>query len=124
MKLQSIKILADENISPKVVKFLRDFGFDVIDVKEKNWHGSEDEKLLNIALEEKRFILSHDSDFGTLAINRGKKFYGIIFLRLKNSKSDNVINVLNQILQKNLDIHPGNILVIEERRIRIRSPLL
>ena len=37
MKLQDVKILADENISPKVVAFLRSAGLDVLDVKEQNW---------------------------------------------------------------------------------------
>ncbi|MBW2430389.1 MAG: DUF5615 family PIN-like protein [Deltaproteobacteria bacterium] len=38
MKLQDVKILADENISPKVVAFLRSAGLDVLDVKEQSWH--------------------------------------------------------------------------------------
>jgi hypothetical protein len=32
MRLGSIKLLADENISPRVVAFLRSKGLDVIDV--------------------------------------------------------------------------------------------
>ena len=49
MKLQDVKILTDENISPKVVRFLRDVGFDVLDVKEQHWYGQDDEVLLDIA---------------------------------------------------------------------------
>ena len=45
MKLQSIKILTDENISPKVVSALRSLGLDVLDVKEQRWYGKEDEEL-------------------------------------------------------------------------------
>jgi hypothetical protein len=46
MKITSIDILADENISPRVVKFLRDKGIDVLDTMEQNWNGSEDEFFL------------------------------------------------------------------------------
>jgi hypothetical protein len=35
MKLNQVKILTDENISPKLVAFLRQVGFDVRDVKEE-----------------------------------------------------------------------------------------
>lgn len=35
MKLKSIQILTDENISPKLVKNLRDQGLDVLDIKEE-----------------------------------------------------------------------------------------
>lgn len=49
MKLQHIKLLTDENISPKVVKFFREQGVNVVDVKEEGWHGTEDDALLKIA---------------------------------------------------------------------------
>ncbi|GJQ50449.1 hypothetical protein KsCSTR_23680 [Candidatus Kuenenia stuttgartiensis] len=39
MKFCEIRILTDENISPKVLPFLRERGIDVIDTKEQSWHG-------------------------------------------------------------------------------------
>ena len=39
MKIDSLHVLTDENISPKVVKCLRDQGLDVLDVKEERWYG-------------------------------------------------------------------------------------
>ncbi len=83
MKLHQIKLLADENISPKVVACLRQIGGDILDTKEQQWHGTDDETLLNIAYQEHRFVLTHDSDFGTLAVNQGKSCCGILYLRLK-----------------------------------------
>ena len=122
MKLQDVKILTDENISPKVVSFLRNVGFDVLDVKEQHWYGQNDEVLLDIAYRDHRFVLTHDSDFGTLAVNKGTPYYGILYLRLKNLKSTNVIRVCDHVLRKDLDVSSGTILVIEETRIRIRHP--
>jgi predicted nuclease of predicted toxin-antitoxin system len=122
MKLQNVKILADENISPKVVAFLRNAGLNVLDVKEQNWYGKNDEVLLDIAYQDQRFVLTHDSDFGTLAVNEGKPFYGILYFRLKNLKSTNVIEVCDRVIRKDLDVYPGTILIIEENRIRIRHP--
>ena len=49
----------------KVVIHLRKIGVDILDVKEQEWFGKEDEILLNIAYQESRFVLTHD--FGTLA---------------------------------------------------------
>jgi len=57
MKIQNIKNLADENISPKVISFLRNYGMNVLDTKEQGWFGKEDEELLNIVYSEQRFIL-------------------------------------------------------------------
>lgn len=50
MKIHDLKFLTDENISPKVVSFLRQKGFDVIDAKEERWHGTEDKRLMEKVL--------------------------------------------------------------------------
>ncbi|MCP4696986.1 MAG: hypothetical protein GY862_09070 [Gammaproteobacteria bacterium] len=120
MKLLNIKLLTDENISPKVVSYLRQAGMDVLDTKEQHWQGKTDKTLLAFAYPKQRFVLTHDSDFGTLAINQGKACYGIFYLRLKNLKPENIIRVCEELFNKDLDIVPGTILVIEETRIRIR----
>lgn len=85
MKLQDVKFLADENISPKVVTFFRNAGLDVLDVKEQNWFGQDDEVLLDIAYQDQRFLLTHDSDFGTLALIKGNRFMAFCILDLKIS---------------------------------------
>jgi len=123
MKSIDIKILTDENISPKVVEFLREQGMNVLDTKEQGWYGKNDEDLLNIAYQQQRFILTHDSDFGTLAINQKKPCYGILYMRLKNLQSRNVIRTFFKVLQMDADVFPGTICVIEEHRIRLRHPL-
>lgn len=120
MKLHQIKLLTDENVSPKVVACLRGIGIDILDTKEQQWHGTDDETLLNIAYQECRFVLTHDSDFGTLAVNLGKPCYGILYLRLKNLKSINVSQVCKDLFQRDMEIVPHTIWVIEETRIRIR----
>ena len=81
MKISSLKILTDENVSPLIVSYLRQKKIDVVGVKEKGWQGAEDKYLMEIACTEKRFIVTHDSDFGTLAINEGVICYGIIYMR-------------------------------------------
>jgi len=121
MKIQNIKVLADENISPKVISFLRNCGMNVLDTKEQGWFGKEDEELLNIAYLEQRFMLTHDSDFGTLAIHQGKKCFGIIYIRVKNLHPQNVIRVCQQLLKIEIDLAPGALIVVEESRLRIRQ---
>lgn len=120
MKLHQIKLLADENISPKVVANLRRIGLDILDTKEQQWHGTDDETLLNIAYQEHRFVLTHDSDFGTLAVNQGKPCYGVLYLRFKNVKPANVSRVCVDLFQRDMEIIPHTIWVIEDARIRIR----
>jgi hypothetical protein len=49
MKFRQLRIITYENISPKVVSFLRQKGIDVLDVKEEGWHGKEDKYTLEPA---------------------------------------------------------------------------
>lgn len=121
MKIRDLKFLTDENISPRVVSFFRQKGFDVIDVKEERWHGTEDKRLMEMAYKAKQFIITHDVDFGTLAINEGVSFYGIIYLRLKNVKVSNVITVLEKLLMLDTGLQEGALIVVEDTRVRMRT---
>ena len=121
MNFQTTKILSDENISPKVANFIRSYGIDVLDTKEQSWFGKEDEELLEIAYLEKRFILTHDSDFGTLSIHEGKRCFGIIYIRAKFPHPNNVIRICKQLFELKTELIPGNIIVVEEARLRIRK---
>ena len=116
-----IKILTDENISPKVVSFLRQQRIDVLDTKEQAWFGRTDENLLEIATKEQRFIMTHDSDFGTLAIHEGKSYYGIIYIRVRNFHPQNVIRVCKQLFELKTELIRRTLIVVEESRLRIRQ---
>ncbi len=120
MAFQLLKILTDENISPEVVSFLREKGINVIDVKEKGWQGVDDKFLMAVAWEEKRFILTHDSDFGTLAINEGVPCYGIIYLRLKDLRAEKVKESLDKLLKVEKQIFEGTIIILKDSQLRIR----
>ena len=120
MKINQVTLLADENISPRVVACLRRMGLDVLDTKEQQWQGTADAELITRAYQEQRFILTHDSDFGTIAINQGVPCHGILYLRLKNMKPVYVIQACENLFSRNIEIPPYTLWVIEDSRIRIR----
>ena len=120
MRLSDFKLLADENVSPRVVTFLREKGFDVLDVKESALNGTSDHVLLELALKELRFVVTHDADFGTLAINNEQPCYGVLYLRLLKQSALNVIEVLKTLIAMNPELSSGSLVVIEETRIRVR----
>lgn len=77
MKLTAIKILADENVSSKVVVYLRNIGFDVLDIKEQHWFGKADADLLQIAYAEQRFALKNEI---------GDQKIGVVLARANDSR--------------------------------------
>ena len=63
-----LKFLVDENIAGSVVNALRKSGYDVKDVKEEKLYGLSDSKILEMANEGDRIIITHDKDFMNLLL--------------------------------------------------------
>lgn len=72
MKALDFPILADENVHPEVIDFLRKTGLDVDSIAEQGNFGLSDSEVLQQATEAKRVVLTHDSDFGGLALMGAK----------------------------------------------------
>jgi predicted nuclease of predicted toxin-antitoxin system len=66
VKALDFPLLADENVNPEVIEFLRKAGLDVDSVAEKSNFGLSDAEVLRQATEVGRIVLTHDSDFGDL----------------------------------------------------------
>ncbi len=81
MKLFDFSFLTDENIHPEVVVFLCKQGINVQTVPEIGLTGQPDTAVLQFAQQNQLVVLTHDSDFGTLAIARQQSIIGILFLR-------------------------------------------
>jgi predicted nuclease of predicted toxin-antitoxin system len=76
----------------------------------------KDSDILEEIFSEKRFVVTHDFDFGKLVINEGKRCYGIVYLRIKNLKAQNVIKVLDQLLLLDMELKVGSPFLRERLR--------
>ena len=104
MKFHDYSLLTDENIDPAVVSFLRRSRFDVLDVVEARLIGSTDRSLLQLAVSEGRVVVTHDSDFGTLAIRQTAPVIGIIYLRPGHIDSQFTIDSIQALLNQSLEL--------------------
>ena len=68
----------------------------------------------------RRFVLTHDSDFGTLAIHRNQAITRIIHLRQGERTLTEVIEALPDLLKMQVDWTPPMIAVYQTGRLRIR----
>ncbi len=124
MKALDFPLLADENVHPDVIVFLREAGLDVESVAEQGKYGLPDTQVLQRATEAGRVVLTHDSDFGGLAL-MGARFVGIIYLRPGHIRADFTIKTLEAIRDNAPGVTPPFILVAERTgdtvRIRVRQ---
>lgn len=127
MKLRDFPLLTDENIIPEVIAYLRQMGFDVIDVSERGWEGQLDSQLLATAYSEGRVVVTHDADFGSLAVQQNQPLIGIFYLRPGHFDGMVTIDTINNVLQHNPDLEPPFLLVakrgVDNINIRVRTVL-
>lgn len=126
MKLSEFQLLADENIEPQVVAFLRSQKFDVTYIPEMGWQGRQDIDILVKATEQNRVVITQDDDFGKIVFTTSTPFIGIIYLRPGHFFPERTIIALQNLLTHNeLDYSIPFILVVEDKttyiKIRLRN---
>ena len=123
MKVLEWPLLADENIHPDVVGALIARGLQVDSVRAHSL-GMADEEILALAHQAGRVVITHDADFGTLAVRLGHPYTGIIYLRPGHIRAAYVLEMIDTIERAEFDVEAPFILVAERRgadvRIRVR----
>ena len=89
-----MRILADENIPEQSIPMLRDFGHDVLWVREEQPR-TPDPYVLDWATRESRLLITLDKDFGELNQRYGSQApFGVILFRI----ADNVLGAERALL--------------------------
>jgi predicted nuclease of predicted toxin-antitoxin system len=115
-----MRFLADESTEKAVVDELRRGGHDVLSIQERS-PGVDDETVLQLAVVEKRILLTSDKDFGELVFRLGRVSAGIVLVRLGGySNEAKALTVLDAINQYGAEL-PGAFTVIEPGQMRIRK---
>lgn len=124
MNLADARLLADENIHPAVIAALRLQGRDVASASELGLAGMADELLLRRAVAESRVVLTHDRDFGRLALEPEEPRVGIIYLRPGSIAPATVGQMLDVLWRTGGGVEPPFVIVVERRadtvRVRVR----
>ena len=77
--MEKVKIYLDEDVRPLLAEVLRSRGYDVVSCVERGFFGLSDKEQLNIAIKERRAILTHNiKDFVQLHKKLEGADFGII----------------------------------------------
>lgn len=121
MRLAESRWLTDENVHPDVVAHLRSRGLDVLDVKERGWHGRADEAILDEAYRSGRIVLTHDGDFGALALLGGRPVVGIVRVRPGHVRSEVTTGALDRLLALDIDPPSPFLIVVQAGLVRLHT---
>ena len=113
-----MKFLADESCAGPVIRALRDAGHDVAAIAEVA-KGAADEVVMDLALGERRILITEDSDFGELVYARGHSTAGVMLVRFPNrvrqTKPASVVEAVAKLGARLMDTFT----VVEPGRVRI-----
>ncbi len=125
MKCLEQPLLADENVHPGVVAELRAKGIDVLHAAGSLLQGADDVDVMRSAFKEGRVVVTHDADFGALAVRMSEPIVGIVYLRPGHIRPAFVLAMLEALAE--VEVEPPFIVVAErsdaDLRVRVRSLL-
>jgi predicted nuclease of predicted toxin-antitoxin system len=115
------KFLADENIPPAVVDFLRVKGFDVLGLQELGESGVSDETIMDMARREGRVLITFDKHFANILLYPPKSHHGVLRIRIHPPLLSDIIQALEQLLQKrDIATIDRTLIVLERNGFRVR----
>jgi predicted nuclease of predicted toxin-antitoxin system len=116
-----MKFLADMGISQKVVRTLRESGYDIKHLRDEGLQRLRDPQIIEKAKRENRVILTFDLDFGDLLAVSGDCLPSTIVFRLQNTNSTFVNTRLLLVLcEGEADLEAGAIVIVDDTRYRLR----
>lgn len=117
-----IKFLANENISPSTVEFVKTLGYDIEAVRDVGLKGMPDQKVIEYAIAHDRIIITLDLDYGEAYYFSSHNNLGVIVLRLKSQWLENINVVLERFLaskKPELDTLKNALVLLHEYKCRI-----
>ena len=113
--------LADENVPPAIVEFLRQKGFDVKEARELGIPGTPDTMIMELTRKERRVLVTVDKHFANLLLYPLDSHYGIIRIRIHPPLLSDIIQSLEHFLVKfDLATIKGTLIVLEREGYRVR----
>jgi predicted nuclease of predicted toxin-antitoxin system len=112
----------DENLPVEAADLLRRVGYDAVTVLEQRLGGTSDARIASICREEKRVLVTLDTDFADIRVYPPALFAGLIVLRLNRQDKPHVLDVIDRLIPL-LSSEPLEHLlwIVEETRLRIRG---
>jgi predicted nuclease of predicted toxin-antitoxin system len=104
-----VNFLIDENLAPRLASELVGVGHDAVHVSELGLRSSPDQAILKVAFNQKRILISRDTDFG------------LLIRRMSDYRVKAIVSRVLVLLSDHLEVlTSGGIIVVDGTRDRVR----
>jgi predicted nuclease of predicted toxin-antitoxin system len=116
-----MKFLLDENLSPQICLLLE--GHDCVHTNDLGLSTKSDSIVLDKSTEEKRILVTADTDFGEILAKNKNKQPSVLLLRKQTGRSAKEIAALitANLEQITEDLTQGALVVLDDEKVRIRK---
>ena len=118
-----MRLLIDENLSPRVARLLREAGHDAAHVTEVGLGNTDDAEILDAAADGAFAIVTADTDFGALLAARGTSSPSVVMLRSSDHLTpDEQAGLIVAVLVRVGDeLEQGAIASVTTERVRLHN---
>ena len=113
-----MELLANENIPLASVIYLRSQGFNIKSIGIDH-PGISDEEVMDVAIEENRTIITHDSDYGELIFKHGyRPTAGVIYIRIQPSTPTETAHIVESLINNSKFSFAQTLTVVDSNGVR------
>jgi predicted nuclease of predicted toxin-antitoxin system len=114
------RFLVDESVTRKIREWLKNKGFETINVSDLYLKGARDQVVADYAAKNRLVIITLDTDYAQIYHNLPKGTLGVIVVRANPSTPSNILDILVKAHEKvNLKKTGNQLIIITKRKIRI-----
>lgn len=114
-------LLADENIFPQMVNYLRQKGYDVKSINEEGLKGAADTEVFAKAISEQRALVTFDKHFSNILQYPPSQHYGIVRVRIHPPLLSDILAAFDHLLTRvNLNQLEKTLIILEKEGFRVR----
>ncbi len=116
-----MRFLVDENIFPAITSYLRTLGHDVKSLQEEGLFRTTDDKILQMAKNEDRTIITFDKHFGNVLKYPPSDTAGIIHIRIHPPLLGYILPAIDNLFKKyEFSSFRGKLIILSRSGYRIR----